>query len=461
MSVGTPSRTIRPSRPMSRSTASGGRIGKATSGVPLPAVSMAMVASAPSALGRRVRRLIQFFTNRRIFAPSTGKLDVVLRLVPGPTEFGLEMRTVRSHDDRVGRPQAAERRPIESVIDLLARRPAVHGKHDCNRGRSRRTLGKKIEVPELGDLVSNELETNRFSHTEAVDVEDPAAHTVLGDLLHHRCPFEPDAVEVACQVFRAPHVSLMQLEPRALHRSRDTGPLEKGAGGRQHDADAPRPTRSSVSTRSPATSACGSASPNPSRGGYNATAVSATSDCRSASSRSASGSPCVTTARNRPGSRRASAATITAADDPGSPTTVRRSPGAGIVLSSRVNAGSRSIASSKRGSATRASGCYGAGQAARRSADAAARPGPRCRRVTRLSASTSIRAAARNSPPSGRPALASYTAATQRVGLASTVTPRPRKRAVNDLSGNRARSDSRGSGLTTSAPTRAPPRRRK
>ncbi len=93
----------------------------------------------------------------------------------------------------------------------------------------------------------------------------------------------------------------------------------------------PRATRSSVSTRSPATSACGSASPKPSRGGYSATVASAASDCRSASQRSASGTPCATTTRNRPGSRRESAATSTAADDPGSPATVRRSPGPGSV----------------------------------------------------------------------------------------------------------------------------------
>ena len=264
------------------------------------------------------------------------------------------------------------------------------------------------------------------------------------------------------QIFRAPHIALMQLEPCTLHRRREheCARALRGPWSAECARRPVQPARASRRVHRPPRRAA------PLRRNLLA-ADTARRPCRrraTAGPRASArlrASPCVTTARNRPGRRRASAATITAADDPGSPTTVRRCPGAGIVLSSRVNAGRRSIASSRRGSATRTSGCDWAGQAARRSADAAARPGPRCRRVTRLSASTSTRAAPRNRPPSGRPALASYTAATHRLGLASTVTPRPRKRVVNDLSGSRVRSDSRGSGLTTMAPTRAPPRRRK
>ena len=113
----------------------------------------------------------------------------------------------------------------------------------------------------------------------------------------------------------------------------------------------PRVRRSSVSTRSPAISMCGSASPNPSRGGYRAIGVSSTSVPRSASQRSASVTLSVATTKKRVVRRRANAARTEASADPGNPPIVRRSPGAGMVLYRRTNAGRRSIASSKGASA--------------------------------------------------------------------------------------------------------------
>src|SRR5262249_47282692 len=85
---------------------------------------------------------------------------------------------------------------------------------------------------------------------------------------------------------------------------------------------------------------------------YSATGVSPVSDCKSASQRSASGNPCVTTAMNRPGNRRASAATRTASLDPARPPTRSRVAGPGSVLVSRVKALRCSTASSRRGRAT-------------------------------------------------------------------------------------------------------------
>ena len=98
--------------------------------------------------------------------------------------------------------------------------------------------------------------------------------------------------------------------------------------------------------------------------------------------------------------------------------------------------------------------------AARRNAALDAAP-PGRRRVSTLSVSRSASASAMKKAAMDRSARASNTALAQRLGSVSTCTALPLKCFANALLGMRVRSDSLGSGLTTTAPTRLPARLRK
>ena len=83
----------------------------------------------------------------------------------------------------------------------------------------------------------------------------------LRDVVHHRHALEPDALEVRGELLWTSHVALPQLEPRAAQR---VGSVVRSRIARavvRSTRTSPRETRSRVSTRSPAISACGSASP--------------------------------------------------------------------------------------------------------------------------------------------------------------------------------------------------------
>ena len=130
----------------------------------------------------------------------------------------------------------------------------------------------------------------------------------------------------------------------------------------------PDNSSSSVSTRSPAISKCGSSAPSASRCGYSATA-DPDSVRRSASHRSASVGVGVITTNTRCASRRASAATSTAGLEPGRPEMPRRVPGAG-----NPSANARVAGSASNRSITKSSGI--SGYASRPPAPRARRPGP-------------------------------------------------------------------------------------
>ena len=104
----------------------------------------------------------------------------------------------------------------------------------------------------------------------------------------------------------------------------------------------PDSSSSSVSTRSPAISTCGSSAPSASRCGYSATTPPA-SVRRSASHRSASVGVEVITTKTRWARRRASVARRRAGLEPRRPPTARRPPGGGRPSASARVAGSASI----------------------------------------------------------------------------------------------------------------------
>jgi len=91
-------------------------------------------------------------------------------------------------------------------------------------------------MTELGDVVTPELETHRLRHTEAVDIEDAAAHAELRDVLHHGHALKADGFEMRGQLFGAPSVSLSELESCGSKRPRELGPLEQGPARRDDDS---------------------------------------------------------------------------------------------------------------------------------------------------------------------------------------------------------------------------------
>src|SRR6185312_1005681 len=82
-----------------------------------------------------------------------------------------------------------------------------------------------------------ELEPHRLGHPETVDVEDPAAHAELRDVLDHRHALEADRFEVRGELLRAANISLSQLEASGGESARQLGALQQRARGRHHDAE--------------------------------------------------------------------------------------------------------------------------------------------------------------------------------------------------------------------------------
>ena len=102
---------------------------------------------------------------------------------------------------------------------------------------ARGSLGEEIEVAKLGHVIAPELETHRLGHSEAVDIEDSAAHTELRDVLHHWNALEADRLEVGREILGPARVALPKLEPRRGERARKLGALEKRAAGGDNDPE--------------------------------------------------------------------------------------------------------------------------------------------------------------------------------------------------------------------------------
>ena len=60
------------------------------------------------------RRLEQLVARRRVLAAAAREVDVVLRVVPGPPELGLDVRAARDDDERVGRKERQDRAALEA-----------------------------------------------------------------------------------------------------------------------------------------------------------------------------------------------------------------------------------------------------------------------------------------------------------------------------------------------------------
>jgi hypothetical protein len=91
-------------------------------------------------------------------------------------------------------------------------------------------------VAQLGDVVAPELEAHRLRHAEAVDVEDPAAHAELRDVLHHGNPLKANGFEMRGQLLGPSSVSLSQLESRGSQRARKLGALQQRSTGGDDDS---------------------------------------------------------------------------------------------------------------------------------------------------------------------------------------------------------------------------------
>src|SRR2546423_14963143 len=108
---------------------------------------------------------------------------MMLRLGPRALELRLDVSPARDNEKRVGREERANRRAFGlriAIADL-----AVHRQNQRDLGVARGALGYEIEVAQLGDIVTPELETHGLGHPEAVDIEDPTADAELRDILDH------------------------------------------------------------------------------------------------------------------------------------------------------------------------------------------------------------------------------------------------------------------------------------
>ena len=189
-----------------------------------------------------------------------------------------------------------------------------------------------------------------------VNVEDAAADAELRDVFDHRHALEPDRLEMPRQIAQPMRIALAQLEPRRSLERRAGMPrlLEQRARRGEQDVHARRARRARESRPARPPLPCAARLRRIPRAAGTARAARqrpATAGRRATALPQALPAP---HDEKRSGKRRASAATSTAADDPGSPLTVRRSPAPGSVRSTCSNAGRRSMASSRRGSDTAA-----------------------------------------------------------------------------------------------------------
>src|SRR5205085_11106923 len=160
---------------------------------------------------------------------------MMLRFIPRASELGLDVTVLGNYDDRVWRKKRNDRDTRVVVDD--SRDLSIHRKNQREARVSRRTLAHEVEVTQLDDLVSPELETRRFGHAEAVDVEDSSAHTELRDVLDHQHSLESDGFEMQRKIFRTPDVAFAKLESRLSERSRKLRALEQGACSREQNAN--------------------------------------------------------------------------------------------------------------------------------------------------------------------------------------------------------------------------------
>src|SRR6202030_2186196 len=108
----------------------------------------------------------------------------------------------RDHEQSVGRKECANGRALR--LDIADADLSIDRKDERDVGVAGRPLGEEIEMAQLADVVTPELEAHRLRHPEAVDVEDSTAYAELGNVLHHRDALKADGAEVRGQLFGPP-----------------------------------------------------------------------------------------------------------------------------------------------------------------------------------------------------------------------------------------------------------------
>ena len=184
---------------------------------------------------RGLGRLEQLLACIGILAAPAGEIDVVRRFIPRPLKLRDEMRARGIDEERVGREQRGDGETLTRRRFLA--HLTVHRQDDGEIDRARRALRGEVEVTEIDDFVAPELEAHGIGHAERVDVEDAAAETELGDVLHHRHTLEADALEMRRELGRTAHVALPQLDAQVLERAGQSRALEQRARRREEHAN--------------------------------------------------------------------------------------------------------------------------------------------------------------------------------------------------------------------------------
>ena len=162
----------------------------------------------------------------------SGEIDVMLSLSRSP-ELGGNSAVLRYDHYRIRCEQRQDRDPL----GLLApRSDSSVDRQISARSASRVDRDHEVEVPELGNLITPELQPHRFGHSEAVDVEDSAPNAELRDIVHHRNAFEPDGLEVGNEIFGTPYVAFSDLQAGLGERARQLRFLQQRASGGQEYA---------------------------------------------------------------------------------------------------------------------------------------------------------------------------------------------------------------------------------
>ena len=147
-------------------------------------------------------RLEDAFPAGHVLTQPPGHLEMVRGLVPGPgdlVEVGpggfLDQQRVGGEELEEG--LADGRTGGRADVHLVSHRQCIDRQHSDVGQLLERSLRGQIETAERGDLVAPPLQPGGCRHTEAVQIQDSAAYTELGDLTHGRYPLVPHGLERA------------------------------------------------------------------------------------------------------------------------------------------------------------------------------------------------------------------------------------------------------------------------
>src|SRR5262249_16459076 len=147
---------------------------------------------------------------RDVLAASPREIDVVLRVIPGALELGLEVRAARNEQQRVRGKERRDRAALafRGLVPYLA----VDRKHERAIDDAAGTLRHEIEMAQVFDLVAPEFGAHGLGHPERVHVEDATPDRELRDVLDERDALESDPLEVIGQLAQPVAVPLLELD---------------------------------------------------------------------------------------------------------------------------------------------------------------------------------------------------------------------------------------------------------